>query len=225
MLVDSVVKNVKPKDKNYKLSDRDGLYLLVIKAGKKYWRWDYRYKGKRNTASYGAYPKTSLKQARELLLVDKDVLSQGFDPNQQKQLTKIKNEQSIENTFSSISDDFFEVKKGEWKPVTYKTEKRRLELHLFPYIGNLPVYDIEPPILIHALRKLSKKGSHETVKRVRRVASLIFRHGIALGICVRDPAHDIASAFTKPKPKGFSYLKKPSEVGQLLRAMGGGSNL
>lgn len=45
----------KPLDKPYKLPDGTGLYLLVNKSGK-YWRYDYRFEGKRKTIAYGVYP-------------------------------------------------------------------------------------------------------------------------------------------------------------------------
>ena len=43
------VKSAKPKDKQDKLTDGEGLYLLVMPNGSKYWRYDYRYQDKRKT--------------------------------------------------------------------------------------------------------------------------------------------------------------------------------
>ena len=59
-LSDVKAKNAKPKDKPYKITDADGLYLLVTSAGGKYWRLDYRYDGKRKTLAFGTYPEISL---------------------------------------------------------------------------------------------------------------------------------------------------------------------
>ena len=65
-LTDTAVKNSKPRpDKPYKLPDEKGLYLLVSVNGGKWWRFDYRFDGKRKTLSMGTYPDTSLKQARD----------------------------------------------------------------------------------------------------------------------------------------------------------------
>jgi len=60
MLTDTAVRQAKPKDKPYKLSDSSGLYLLVNSIGK-YWRLDYRFAGKRKTLSVGVYPAVSFK--------------------------------------------------------------------------------------------------------------------------------------------------------------------
>jgi hypothetical protein len=66
MLTDVTVRNAKPKDKAYKLTDEKGMYLLVQITGGKLWRFDYRYFGKRKTQALGSYPDVSLNKAREL---------------------------------------------------------------------------------------------------------------------------------------------------------------
>jgi hypothetical protein len=63
-LSDAECHNVKAIEKPLKLADRKGLYVLVKQAGK-YWRWDYRYAVKRQTAAPGVYPETDLKTARK----------------------------------------------------------------------------------------------------------------------------------------------------------------
>ena len=50
------VKEAKPLDKDQKLSDGEGMYLLVKVNGKKYWRMDYRFSGKRKTYALGVFP-------------------------------------------------------------------------------------------------------------------------------------------------------------------------
>jgi len=64
MLTDLAVRKAAPRDKPYKLSDGGGLYLLVTKAGQRYWRMDYRFGEKRATAALGVYPTVTLAEAR-----------------------------------------------------------------------------------------------------------------------------------------------------------------
>ena len=47
------VDKAKPKEKQYKLADERGMYLLVHPKGGKWWRLDYRFQGKRKTLSLG----------------------------------------------------------------------------------------------------------------------------------------------------------------------------
>ena len=75
------VKEAKPLDKDQKLSDGEGMYLLVKVNGKKYWRMDYRFSGKRKTYALGVFPIVSLKEAREGRYEARRLLSEGLDPD------------------------------------------------------------------------------------------------------------------------------------------------
>ena len=59
------VSKSKPKKKDYRLADGDGMYLLVTVSGGKLWRYDYRFNGKRKTMALGQYPAVSLTDARQ----------------------------------------------------------------------------------------------------------------------------------------------------------------
>ena len=65
MLSEVAVRQAKGKDKDYKLSDAEGLYLFVTKAGHRSWRLKYRFAGKERRLIFGSYPELSLKEARE----------------------------------------------------------------------------------------------------------------------------------------------------------------
>jgi len=64
-LTDTEIKKVKPADKPIKLTDGGGLFLLVVPAGGKWWRFNYRFDGKQKTLSMGIYPDVPLIRARE----------------------------------------------------------------------------------------------------------------------------------------------------------------
>lgn len=57
-LSDAKIKQAKPQGKSYKLTDEKGLFLFVSPKGSKLWRMKYRYGGKENIYSIGAYPGT-----------------------------------------------------------------------------------------------------------------------------------------------------------------------
>jgi hypothetical protein len=65
MLSELAVRQAKAKDKDYKLSDSEGLYLFVAKSGRRSWRFKYRFAGKERRLILGAYPEVSLKAARD----------------------------------------------------------------------------------------------------------------------------------------------------------------
>jgi Arm DNA-binding domain len=77
MLSDVAVRQAKAKDKDYKLSDSEGLYLFVTKAGHRSWRLKYRFAGKERRLILGSYPEVSLKDAREKKLEARKLLAEG----------------------------------------------------------------------------------------------------------------------------------------------------
>jgi hypothetical protein len=79
-LSDVKAKNAKGREKPYKLTDTGGLYLLVMPAGGKYWRFDYRYDGKRKTLALGTYPEISLLDARSRVCDARKAIAHGIEP-------------------------------------------------------------------------------------------------------------------------------------------------
>jgi hypothetical protein len=94
-------KKAKQKDKDYKLSDGAGMYLLVKATGSKLWRFNYTYNKKQKTASLGVYPETSLQEARETREKMRKMLKNGDNPSQPKKA------ESISNTISDVADAWF----------------------------------------------------------------------------------------------------------------------
>ena len=88
-LSDIAIKNYKPKEKQYKVSDRNGMYLLIHPNGSKYWRFKYKILGKEKLLSLGKYPILSLKEARQKRDEAKKQLSQDIDPSLARKINKI----------------------------------------------------------------------------------------------------------------------------------------
>lgn len=65
LLTDKAVKAAKPTEKQYKLPDGKGLFLLVLPTGGKYWHFRSKVGGKEKLLSFGTYPEISLAEARE----------------------------------------------------------------------------------------------------------------------------------------------------------------
>ena len=60
MLTDVALKNLKPREKAYKVTDRDGLYVQVSTSGTLTFRLDYRLHGRRETLTLGKYGPSGL---------------------------------------------------------------------------------------------------------------------------------------------------------------------
>jgi len=90
-LTATAVKKTNPSTKPKKLSDGGGLYLLIQPNGSRYWRYGYRFAGKRKTLAIGVHPEMTLKEARERHLEAREILRQEIDPSEIKKIGKLTN--------------------------------------------------------------------------------------------------------------------------------------
>jgi hypothetical protein len=163
-LTDTSIKQAKPAATPFKLTDEKGLHLLVHPSGSKYWRLNYRFDGKQKTLALGVYPDTSLKQARIYRDEARQLIASGTDPGELRKAEKeatAKTKQDAETAAEvgrllqageAIPDSFRAI--GiEWstKYLTDKSPKyrqkvlNRLDVEVYPYLGNLPVTQLTAP--------------------------------------------------------------------------------
>jgi len=219
-LTDTAVRNAKPRDKAYKLSDAGGLYLLVHPGGGKLWRLKFRVLGKEKTLSFGSYPAVGLKEARSARDEAKVQMAAGLDPAHEKKIAKIAARASAGNSFQSVADDFIAVKLVANKRASATVDKARWFLsHLTPSLGSRPISEIEPAELLAVLKKLERKGHRETAVRTRAFASRVFRYGVATARCKADPAALLSGALSTPQVKHHAAILDPTMLGDLLYAI------
>lgn len=220
-LTEVTAKNAKPADRDYKLSDEKGLYLLVKMNGAKYWRVKYRFARKEKTLSLGVYPEISLKKARQ----DRDEarlqLSRGIDPSQLKQSRKSQLIEAHAHSFQGVAMEWFNTTRPRWTKATADKQLWILEKNLFPWLGTLPISDIKPPQVLKALRKTESRGAIETAHRAKQVAGQVFRYAVAAGIIDSDPTRDLKGALATRKTRHHAALTDPVQIGELLRVIDG----
>jgi len=222
-LTDSRVKTAKLEDGKtmLKLPDGGGLYLLVNKSGK-YWRFDYRFADKRKTFSIGVYPSISLKQARKELTKAKELLAQNIDPNQSKQAEKRKQfNNSQADTFKSVAYEWIEKQAPTWAASTHKSTVARLERHILPYLGTLPIREIEAIDVLSVARRVEEKGNIELAHRIKRMCGQILRYAVATCRIKSDPSRDLQGALAPVVTKHRACIKDPKQAGELMRAIQG----
>ena len=219
-LTDTAIRNAKPKDKPYKLSDEKGLYLLVNKAGK-YFRYDYRFNKKRKTLALGVYPDVSLKEAREKNNEARKLLQDDIDPAQYKKETKSMRIVQAANSFEAIAREWFTKNIHTWTEGHSRTIISRLENNVFPWLGSRPIAETTAPEILTVLRRIEDRGAMETAHRVKQICGQVFRYAIATGRAERDPSTDLRGALPPTKPKHMATITNPKKVGELLRAIDG----
>lgn len=220
-LTDQNVKQAKPRDKTYRLTDEKGMYLEVTPAGGKYWRLKYRYGGKEKRLALGVYPAISLKKAREKREEARLMLADGIDPSAHKQIQKLTAATATQNTFEAIALEWFAKEKPGWAESHWSRIQRMMKRDLFPYIGARPIAEIGAPELLAVLRKIESRGALESAKRTKQIAGQVFRYGVATGRCERDPSQDITGALANPVKTHRAAVTDPKLVGPLLNALDG----
>ncbi|HXS73595.1 MAG TPA: integrase arm-type DNA-binding domain-containing protein, partial [Rhodanobacteraceae bacterium] len=216
-----VARKAEPQEKPYKLAAGGGLYLQVMPTGAKYWRWKYRYGNKEKRIALGVFPEISLAQARTLRDEARAKLRAGIDPATQRKLDKLAGNLATENSFEAIAREWLDTKTGEWVPDHSAKVRAWLEHHVFPWIGDKPVAELEAPEVLSMLRRLVKRGTLNTAGRIRETVSAIFRYAVATGRAKHDPAADLRDALPKADARNFAAITEPAEVAELLRAIDG----
>lgn len=219
-LTNVVVLNAKPQDKPYKLIDGRGLYVLVNKAGK-YFRWDYRFAGKRKTLALGVYPEISLKEAREKHEDLRRLLARDIDPMEMKKQKKAEVQAEVENSFEFVAREWFAKNKSVWTARHADTIISRLQNNIFPWLGAAEISAISAPMLLEALRRIEERGALETAHRVKQICGQVFRYAIATGRAERDPSFDLRGALAPTKSKSMATITDPQKIGILMRAIDG----
>lgn len=213
------IKNARPRDKAYKLHDERALYLLVTPQGGKYWRMNYRYLGKVKTLSFGVWPEVSLADARDKRDKARGQIKEGFDPNAQKKLARVRAEIDAAITFKSVAEEWLvKIEREGRAPVTLDKVRWLLDM-AYPLIGERPLNKIEVQEVLAVLRVLEATGRYESARRMRSVISRIFRYGVATGRAQRDVAADLRGAIIVPKTRHYTAITTPKNAAEIMRAI------
>ncbi len=220
-LTDTTAKQAKPKDKDYKLFDGGGLFLLVKTGGAKYWRLKYRFNGKEKLLALGVYPTITLKKARLRRQEAVTQIADDIDPSLFRQAAKHGRIESAANSFEAVGREWWVKQASSWSAAYSTKVERMLNSNLFPWLGKRPIAEITPPELLATLRRIESRGALETAKRTKQLAGQVFRYAVATGRAERDPSQDLKDALATPVKKHLAAITEPKEVGPLLLVLDG----
>ncbi len=210
----------KPKEKAYKLADGAGLYLEVVPSGSRYWRMKYRFNGKEKRMAFGVYPAVSLAQARALRDEAKKKLAEGIDPSFAKKEEKLVRDVRLHNTFQAVALEWHGTKVSRWSEGYASDIIEAFNKDIFPYIGQQPVNEIKPLVLLNVLRRMESRGATEKAKKVRQRCSEVFRYAIVTGRAEYNPAADLTSAMSGHESKHYPFLTV-KELPDFFKALSG----
>ena len=220
MLNDTRIRNAKPRDRDYKLTDFDGLYILVRPNGRKLWRFAYRLNGKQKQIALGAYPELTLAEARDRREASRKLLANGKDPSLERRLQKIARAAGG-NSFREVAEELLDKHRREERSEATLKKNRWLLEPAYAAFGDRPAGEVTPPELLHALRQFEQRGRYESARRLRAVAGMVFRYAIATGRATRGISVDLRGVLVTPKVTHRAAITEPGDLGALLRAIEG----
>ena len=220
-LSDIQIRNLKPREKAYKVSDFEGLFVLVKPNGSKLWQFKYRMFGKERLLSIGIYPDVSLAQARKAKEAARADVSAGVDPSEAKQEDKRIRMEAKGQTFAKLGEAFLSKQRKEEKSAaTLSKTEYHLKLANRDF-GHKPITEITAPMILKTLRKVEAKGNYETAHRLRARIGSIFRYAVASGIAETDPTYALRDALIRPTRVHRAAIVEPKALGRLMREIDG----
>ena len=224
-LTDRNILHAKSKDKQYKIFDGKGLFVLIHPNGSKYFRWEYKFEGKRKTYAIGVYPETTLKQARDERLEAQKLVNEGSDPVNVRK--KIKSEQKLvlkakqgldQLSFKNVAMEWWKRESLNQTEKHARETRRSLENHVFPHIGFKRTDEITTKEVKSLLLDLEGQGKGETAHRVQQRLRSVFQYAIMQEWTDRNPAsdlHKLLNPVKKQQMKALPLKEFPSYLQRL----------
>lgn len=211
MLNDMLIKSTKlmPKGQTKNIPDGGGLSIYITHTGK-YWKLRYYLNGKQQVMSLGEYPIVSLLEARTKLFEVKKQIHNGQDP-------RIESKKVSEWTFSRVANLWLENWRHDKSEQHVGTTKRRLEVDVFPVIGQLPIDDITTQQIVLLVKNVASRGAVDVAKRVLQKIGQIYRYAIANSYATKTPVIiNPSEILPATKTKNLARIDE-KDLGELLQ--------
>lgn len=189
---------LKPRDKAYKVTDRDGLYIEVMPSGATSWRFQYRLHGKREKLTIGPYPEIGLADARKMRDAAAALVALGKSPAKEKQAAKTaaKVEAARAENFKDLAERWYAVEVAGRSESWSYTVKNWLKLDIYPAIGQRDARTITPKDIEDIVKKVIARGSPNSAVKIRSICIKVFQYGIDHGFLEENPAAQLKSIST-----------------------------
>lgn len=218
LLTNTTLQSLKPQAKEYRKYDGNGLYIRVRPNKSKHWFFSYKFSGKEKKIFLGEYPALSLNFAREIAQEYRGLIFRNIDPQVfRKSLQNPVEEKKV--TFSEMAMMWRDkrLKLGKLKAQTVNEAFRRVELHLFPKIADLPIEEANYKTLAPALSPLKNSN---TLYKINIAINQIFRMAEDEDLIPKNPFRNIHDEFTYTETKNHPTLA-PEELPRLFKVLQG----
>ena len=216
MLTDTKLRNIKPRDKLYKVNDRDGLYVAVTPAGSISFRYNYSINGRQETITFGRYGVggITLAEAREQLGHAKKMVAAGKSPAKEKARDKARVKDA--ETFGAWAEKW--LRGHQMADSTRDMRRSVYTRELKPKFANQKLAEITHEDLRALTDTIVDRGAPATAVHVREIVLNVYRWAIERGQKVENPATLVrAASIARFEPRDRALT--PEEIGLMYRYM------
>lgn len=221
-LTDTAVRQAKPADKEFSITDGGGLSLFVAHSGTKSWHFRFSWHGKQPRMSLGTYPEVSLKEAREKRDQARSLVAKGIDPRSERRKEKQAAADSSIKTFEVVSGEWYAFKLPRWskaKKGAAKQAQLYLDKDFLPSLGKIPIAEVTRKDVLATLRIIEKRGALNVARKCRTWLNEIFRFGMASEYLDVNPAADLDIVAVKEPPEKHNPMLRQHELKGFLAAL------
>lgn len=213
-LSDTKIRKSKPKEKDYKLSDGQGLYIVIKSNGTKMWRYDFTFLGKRKSMSFGIYDEVSLKEARQKREKARKNIERGINPIDSKSSNF-----EVTVDFKYISEKWLALMKDSWTKSNYKKIKGNLEKNAYPFIGQRDIKNISRKDILALVERMEKRNAIEYASRLLNNIQRIYKYAVTNEYVERNIINDIdkENSLKRRQKKNLPAITKKEDIKKLLK--------
>lgn len=199
-----------------KLTDGDGLYLMLTSNGRRAWRFKFRFAGKENSLSFGPYPDVPIEVARERAVEARTTLRRGENPAAVKREAREAAVTDALMTFGRVGAEFLALDSTK----APKTAKKHM--WLFECLRKFhirPLSSIETLEIVQLCRSFEAAGKRETAHRLAAFAARVFRFAVQSGYTTHNPARDLRGALKPVEVESREGITDAPKFGNLMRSV------
>ena len=213
-LSDTEIKKIKAKEKDFKISDGKGLYLVIKKNGTKFFRFDFTFGEKRKSMSFGIYPSISLKEARNKRDEAKELILKNVNPINQKKLEK-KHEIV---TLEFVTKKWLESISQRLSPTTIYNYRGTLTKNVLKELGKIEIKNIKRIDIVNLLAKMNKNKHSSSLKRIYKLLSRIYSFAVVHYNLDYNPVDfNIIDIIPKNEVTNYIAITKKEDIKALIR--------
>ncbi len=210
----------KPREKDYKLTDGRGLYLLVTRSGGKHWKLKYNFAGKEKKLALGAYPEIDLAFARHLREDHRSEIAKGIDPSEVLKVEKVERnnlERKEALTFEVVATAYLD-KRHELNEAYLVRLERAFKNDVYKFVGTTPIADITPQNIIELVKRVEQRGAVESSHRLFTQINKVFKYAVSNQLAKRNPCNDLEKneILRSHTATNFPTITDPKKIGVLL---------